>query len=245
VSPKKFGVYNVSNSTQLICSNHFQSDAYAGDKKNEKHIEESHSQYRYKRMEELLNQQSKITPQIAVDILRNKEGLNNKKIGYGNEKAITQLLAHHAIVFKPEQGLVWVSSNPYQLGEFVAYDLNDIFNTPRKQYLSNTNLTIEKDDFQFSKAYQNYETYRALRAQVLGSIKNNEDVNPSNISKLQATNPEYCESYFIVGEYYYKKGYLIAALNAFEKAKAKEITTIPDKRKIDLYIKKLKRKLEL
>jgi hypothetical protein len=138
-----------------------------------------------------------------------------------------------------------VSSNPYQLGEFVAYDLNDIFNTPRKQYLSNTNLTIEKDDFQFSKAYQNYETYRALRAQVLGSIKNNEDVNPSNISKLQATNPEYWESYFIVGEYYYKKGYLIAALNAFEKAKAKEITTIPDKRKIDLYIKKLKRKLEL
>jgi hypothetical protein len=245
VSPKKFGVYNVSNSTQLICSNHFQSDAYAGDKKNEKHIEESHSQYRYKRMEELLNQQSKITPQIAVDILRNKEGLNNKKIGYGNEKAINQLLAHHAIVFKPEQGLVWVSSNPYQLGEFVAYDLNDIFNTPRKQYLSNTNLTIEKDDFQFSKAYQNYETYRALRAQVLGSIKNNEDVNPSNISKLQATNPEYWESYFIVGEYYYKKGYLIAALNAFEKAKAKEITTIPDKRKIDLYIKKLKRKLEL
>lgn len=245
VSPKKFGVYDVSNSTQLICSNHFQSDAYADDKKNEKHIEESHSLYRYKRMEELLNQQSKITPKIAVDILRNKEGLQNKNIGYGNEKAINQLLAHHAVVFKPEQGLVWVSSNPYQLGEFVAYDLNDVFNAPRKQYLSNTNLTIEKDDFQFSKAYQNYETYRALKAQVLGSIKNHEDVNPSNISKLQATNPEYWETYYIVGEYYYKKGYLTAALNAFEKAKTKEITTIPDKRKVDLYIKKLKRKLNL
>lgn len=245
VSPKKFGVYDVSNSTQLICSNHFQSDAYADDKKNEKHIEESHSLYRYKRMEELLNQQSKITPKIAVDILRNKEGLQNKNIGYGNEKAINQLLAHHAVVFKPEQGLVWVSSNPYQLGEFVAYDLNDVFNAPRKQYLSNTNLTIEKDDFQFSKAYQNYETYRALKAQVLGSINNHEDVNPSNISKLQATNPEYWETYYIVGEYYYKKGYLTAALNAFEKAKAKEITTIPDKRKVDLYIKKLKRKLNL
>lgn len=245
VSPKKFGVYDVSNSTQLICSNHFQSDAYADDKKNEKHIEESHSLYRYKRMEELLNQQSKITPKIAVDILRNKEGLQNKNIGYGNEKAINQLLAHHAVVFKPEQGLVWVSSNPYQLGEFVAYDLNDVFNAPRKQYLSNTNLTIEKDDFQFSKAYQNYETYRALKAQVLGSINNHEDVNPSNISKLQATNPEYWETYYIVGEYYYKKGYLTAALNAFEKAKTKEITTIPDKRKVDLYIKKLKRKLNL
>ena len=245
VSPKNFGVYNVSNSTQLICSNHFQSDAYADDKKNKKHIEESHSQYRYQRMEELLNQQSKITPQIAVDILRNKEGLQNKTIGYGNEKALNQLLAHHAVVFKPEQGLVWVSSNPYQLGEFVAYDLNDVFNTPRKQDLANTNLTIEKDDFQFTKAYQNYEAYRALRTQVLGAIKNDEDVDPSIISKLPATNPEYWEAYYLIGQYYYNKGYLTASLNAFQKAMTKEITTVPDQYKIELYIKKLKRKLHL
>lgn len=72
VSPKNFGVYEVSNSNQLICSNHFQSEAYANDENNLKHIKESHSQYRYQRMEELLDQQEKITPQIAVDILRNK-----------------------------------------------------------------------------------------------------------------------------------------------------------------------------
>jgi hypothetical protein len=45
--------------------------------------------------------------------------------------------------------------------------------------------------------------------------------------------------------YYYKKGYLTASLNAFEKAKTKEITTIPDKGNVNLYIKKLKRKLNL
>ncbi|WP_337251582.1 C45 family peptidase [Maribacter halichondriae] len=33
VSPKNFGVYEVENSNQLICSNHFQSAAYDGDKK--------------------------------------------------------------------------------------------------------------------------------------------------------------------------------------------------------------------
>ncbi|MEH6535264.1 MAG: C45 family peptidase [Psychroserpens sp.] len=245
VSPKNFGVYEVPNSNQLICSNHFQSDAYADDEKNIKHKAESHSQYRYQRMEELLNQHPKITPQIAVDILRNKEGLHDKTIGYGNEKALNQLLAHHAIVFKPEQGLVWVSSNPYQLGEFVAYNLNDIFKNPKKESLSNDFLTIEKDSFQFTKAYKDYEAYRKLSAQVLSSIEKDKTIDSSIISDLQITNPEYWEAYYLVGTYYYNKGYYTAALIAFEKAKTREITTVPDQKKVDRYIKKLKRKLSL
>ena len=245
VSPKNFGIYEVSNSNQLICSNHFQSEAYSNDKKNIEQKKESHSQYRYLRMQELLSQQQKITPQIAVDILRNKEGLQNKKIGYGNEKALNQLLAHHAIVFKPEQRLVWVSSNPYQLGEFVGYDLNEIFNNPIKKSLENTVLTIEKDTFQFSRAYRDYKIYRELRDQFKSSIKENESVSPTTISNLIKSNPDYWEAYYIAGTYYYKKGYLTKALNSFEKAKTKEITTVPDKRNVDLYIKKLKRKLNL
>lgn len=245
VSPENFGIYDVPNSNQLICSNHFQSDPYSDDKKNIQHKNESHSQYRYLRMEELLAQQQKITPQIAVDILRNKEGLQNKKIGHGNEKALNQLLAHHAVVFKPEQRLVWVSSNPYQLGEFVAYNLNEIFNNPTKKLLESTALTIEKDTFQFSKAYRDYEIYRDLSHQIKSSIKEGKAVSPATISKLIKSNPDYWEAYYITGMYYYKKGYLTASLNAFEKAKTKEITTIPDKRNVNLYIKKLKRKLNL
>ena len=245
VSPTNFGVYEVSNENQLICSNHFQSDAYAEDKKNQKHIVESHSLYRYQRMEELLNQQPKITPQIAVDILRNKNGLNNKSIGYGNEKALNQLLAHHAIVFKPEQRLVWVSSNPYQLGEFVAYNLNAIFKNPNKLSLANTALNIEKDPFQFTQAYRDYQTYRTLRAQVLSAIKNNETLTPEILSELRNKNPQYWEAYYLVGKYYYEKGYYTASLNAFEKAKTKEITTVPDLQDVDKHIKKLKRKLAL
>ncbi|MEW4922214.1 C45 family peptidase [Algibacter sp. 2305UL17-15] len=245
VSPENFGIYDVPNSNQLICSNHFQSDAYSDDKKNREHKIESHSQYRYQRMEELLGQQQRITPQIAVDILRNKEGLQNKNIGFGNEKALNQLLAHHAIVFKPEQRLVWVSSNPYQLGAFVAYNLNEVFKNPDKNLLANTELTIEKDRFQFSKAYRDYEIYRKLSHQIKSSIKKDEAVSPTTISNLLKSNPEYWEGYYIIGEYYYKKGYLTAALNIFKTAKTKEITTVPDERNVDLYIKKLKRKLNL
>lgn len=244
VSPKNFGVYNVPNSNQIICSNHFQSNAYAEDKNNIKHIEESHSKYRYQRMQELLQQQPKVTPQIAVDILRNKEGLGDKKIGYGNEKALNQLLAHHGIVFKPEDRMVWISSNPYQLGEFVAYDLNDVFNKRQiKTGLSRPELNIEKDVFQYTKAYKDYEKYRKLRKDVQRAIDTNEMLDTSFITTFLKTNPEYWEAHYLVGKYYYKKGYYTAALHTFEKASNKEITRVPNKREIDSYIKKLKRKL--
>ena len=247
VSPKNFGVYEVQNSNQLICANHFQSEAYSEDENNSKHILESHSQYRYDRMEELLLQNEKLTPQIAVDILRNKEGLQDKLIGYGNEKALNQLLAHHSIVFKPEQKMVWVSSNPYQLGEYVAYNLNDIFKniplTSSNGILSNSESNIKKDNFQYTKAFQDYEMYRVLKTQIEEAIEENKSIEPSVLLAIQNANPEYWESYYLVGDYYYQKKYYRAALNAFEKANTKEITTIPNKKQLELYIKKLKRKL--
>ena len=121
VSPSNFGVYEVPNSAQqLICSNHFQSEAYQQDQRNLDWIKNSHSQYRYDRMQELLSQEHKLSVTEAVSILRNKKGLNNQPLGYGNEKALNQLLAHHGIVFQPEQLKVWVSSNPYQLDSWMS-----------------------------------------------------------------------------------------------------------------------------
>jgi len=66
VSPTNFGVYKVANTNQLVCSNHFQSDSYVSDRRNQKAIEESHSLYRYQRMTELLSENDKLTPEKAV-----------------------------------------------------------------------------------------------------------------------------------------------------------------------------------
>lgn len=249
VSPKNFGVYEVQNTDQLICSNHFQSAAYKADKKNQMHILESHSQYRYDRMQELLGESDKTTVQSAVDILRNKRGLDEKEIGYGNEKALNQLLAHHGIVFKPEELLVWVSSNPYQLGEFVAYDLNNVFknveNNPEKTTLAEENLTIPEDFFQYSRAYRDYQKYRKLKNKVLIAISNEQHLEQSLLKELQHYNPEYWEAYYLVGRYQYARGYYTAALKAFEQALKKEITTVPDKENVMRHIKKIKRRLHL
>ncbi len=244
VSPNNFGVYEVENSGQLICSNHFQSAAYANDKKNRKHIFESHSQYRYKRMEELLDEKSKVTPKIVVDILRDKKGLDDKRIGYGNEKALNQLLAHHGIVFQPEDLKVWVSSNPYQLGEFVGYDLNEIFNESDgddgAKSMSRPKLKIAEDPFLNTLAYRHYQRYRKLRNQITKAISSDGKVDKKTLEEFILLNPDFWEAYYLVGKYNYEKGYDRLALKAFLEAETKEVTTVPDRKNIERYIRKLK-----
>ena len=245
VSPNNFGVYEVLNSANhLICSNHFQSAAYADDKKNQKHILESHSQYRFERMEELLEEKPKVNPKIAVEILRDKKGLDEKDIGYGNEKALNQLLAHHGIVFKPEELLVWVSSNPYQLGEFVAYDLKGIFSEGEKSAgtsMSKSSLNIEKDPFLHSEAYLDYERYRELKDMINSAISKETPLGREVLGEFEESNPEFWEVHYLIALYNYNRGYDTVALKAFEKAASKEITTVPDREKVERYIRKIKR----
>ncbi len=244
VAPDNFGVYNVENTDALICSNHFQSEAYKNDTRNLKWIVESHSMYRFERMEELIAEEEKLNVPDAVAILRNKKGLDNKEIGFGNEKALNQLLAHHGIVFKPESGKVWVSSNPYQLGEFVEYDLNEVFKNrdgnPAIASVSNTQGNIPEDAFIHSKKYTDYEEYRILERKVEKAISEKESISPETISALQKKNPEYWKAYYLTGKYYFGKNYDAAAKLAFEKALTKEITTVPDKKNIEKYLRKLK-----
>ncbi|MBT9186672.1 C45 family autoproteolytic acyltransferase/hydolase [Zobellia russellii] len=248
VSPHNFGVYEVENGNQLVCSNHFQSEAYADDKKNRKHIFESHSQYRYERMEELLDEAPKVTPELAVDILRNKNGLDNKRIGYGNEKALNQMLAHHGIVFQPEDLVVWVSSNPYQLGEFVAYDLNEVFKNADQNSgakpISLSDKNIAPDPFLRTLAYRHYERYRDLNREITAAIASEEKIEPAVLSEFVAINPDFWEVHFLVGQYHYEEKNYQEALKAFETARSKEITTVPDTEVLDKYIKKTKRKLK-
>jgi len=246
VSPNKMDVYDVPNNDQLICSNHFQGEAFAADKRNLEQITNSHSEYRFERMQELLNENPKVNPEIASEILRNKEGLKNIDLGFGSEKALNQLMAHHGIIFKPKEKLVWVSANPYQLGEFICYDLNTVF-SERKNNLASfqkENLNIAKDPFLESTAYQNYKKFKVEDSKLDSIIEKKENVSSGFLEHYQTLNPDYWVVYYKAGLYFYqKKEFLQAKLN-FEKALQHEITTIPEKENIEKYLKKVKRKLK-
>ncbi|WP_228852845.1 C45 family autoproteolytic acyltransferase/hydolase [Aegicerativicinus sediminis] len=245
VSPNNLGVFEVPNSNELICSNHFQSEAYKDDRRNERTIEESHTAYRYKKMQELLESQNKINVSDAVSILRNKEGLNGKVLGYGNEKAINQLLAHHGIVFKPGELKVWVSSNPYQLGTFVAYDLNEVFKNdigtnPKSMAIDSIN--IPADSFRKSEEYKTYEIYRKKEFEIEQAIINKELIPNFEPQEFISLNPNYWKSHFLAGRYLYSEENYKSAINFFRNSLTKEIPSIPETEEVKKFLKKSLRK---
>ncbi len=248
MSPKNFGIYEIPNS-RLICTNHFQSEAYQDDKRNLNRIENSHSQYRFERMEELLDQTlstEKVTPKKMVEILRDKQGLENESLGYGNEKALNQLLSHHAVVFQPEKSLFWASSAPYNLGVFTAYDLKEIFNDNKLDYQPQhiDSLHIPADDFQYSKAFKNYEKYRKINREIdQGIAQKDKNFKEDKILKYQSLNPDFWEVYYKSGLLYYRAKKYEKAEKAFELALEKIITTKPDEKQVQKMLKKTKRKL--
>jgi len=242
VSPDNFGVFKVENSSQLVCTNHFQSEAYKDDERNQKQIAESHSEYRYEKLQELLTENPKLNPEKMASILRDKSGLKGEKIGYGNEKALNQLLAHHAVIFSPEKRLVWVSSNPYQLGEFVCYDLNKIFSDERMKTgeFATSNLNIAKDSFVDSQEFKNYEEFKKLSSQ----FDESKILSDEFINHYQALNPDFWLAYYQAGKYYFNQKDYQKAKVEFEKALTKEITAVPDKGNVEKYLKKALRKLK-
>lgn len=248
VSPKNFGVYKVQNSSRVFCTNHFQSEAYKNDKRNQKHIVESHSEYRYEKLQELLQENKKLNPEKMVAILRNKSGLKGEKIGYGNEKAINQLLAHHAVIFSPQKKLVWVSSNPYQLGEFVCYDLNEIFSGKRlkRGEFAASQFNIAKDPFANSEEFVKYEQYKMMNTEMTHAIDNNDHIALTDdfISYYQSLNPDFWVVYYQTGKYYYQLKDYQKAKAEFEKALTKEITTLPDKENVEKYLRKTVKRLK-
>lgn len=247
VSPKNFGVYRVQNTSRVLCTNHFQSEAYKDDKRNQKHIEESHSEYRYEKLQELLQEEKKITPEKMASILRNKSGLQDESIGYGNEKALNQLLAHHAVIFSPQKKLVWVSSNPYQLGEFVCYDLNEIFSGKQlsQSLVAKTGLNIARDPFADSEEFEHYEQSKMLGKEINEATENKDILLTDDlIPYYESMNPDFWLVYYQSGKYYFSKKEYSKAKSAFEKALTKEITTVPDKKNVEKYLKKTLKKLK-
>lgn len=241
VSPHNFGVYSVENSAKIFCTNHFQSEAYKDDKRNQKHIVESHSEYRYEKLQELLQENKKLNPEKMATLLRDQSGLKKKSIGFGNEKAINQLLAHHAVIFSPQKKLVWVSSNPYQLGEFVCYDLDEVFSDERLKSgkFSKSEFNIAKDSFADSQEFRNYEEFKKLSSEF---DDENKVLSDEFIHYYQSLNPDFWLGYYLAGKYYFKLKDYQRAKTEFEKALTKEIATIPYKENVEKYLKKVFKK---
>ena len=237
-TPTSLDIYD-PHKNYIVCTNHFQSNGLKESKDNIEQLNESASPYRYKRMMELLNAAGENTVQKTADILRDKKGLHNVDIGLGNEKAVNQLIAHHSIIFEPKKLLVWISASPWQLGEYVAYDLHKVFSLKKPGQdaeINESNLTIPADSFLLSDDFRKFQQFRIYKQR----IADKEDVNTDS---LIATNPGYYNTYVLAADYLYRKEQFKKSLQYYQVALTKEIATKKEEAHIKDGINKCNNKL--
>ncbi len=222
-SPYKIALV-VPASDYIACANHFQSATFSNDPLNIRNKAENASFYRYQRLIQNISTPVPMNCQDVAAILRDKKGLNNADPGYGNEKAINQLIANHSIIFKPLQLQVWVSAPPWQLGKYICYDLNEIFHNfaglKRRMDISDTGKTIAADLFLQSSDYKRFLKFKEMREKLKKSLHNKENISitSSFITEFINSNPGYFEVYSLIGDYYFKMGQWKEAKTAFHKA---------------------------
>ena len=227
------------NDNTLILTNHFQSNELKNTELNMQSIVEGSSVYRYNRVEELLNKNGKMDYKDVVALLRDQKGLKGIDIGITNEKAVNQLVCHHAIVFDPNNRIVWVSEFPYQIGAFKAYNLNkifsDTFNINKVKSISDDSLKIAADDFLYSDEYKNFREYKKTTALLMNIVNNKSENNitDSDINAYLQLNPNYYYPYFVVGKYYNSIGKNQQAIDNYKRALNYEFPRLVDKKQVE------------
>ncbi len=234
-TPYDSAVY-APNGFELICTNHFQSEKMKHDALNLKQINESSSMMRFKRMEELFGRHEKISVTAAISMLRDKKGVGDTIVGFGNEIAIDQLIAHHSVVFKPEVLKMWISAGPYCLGSYVCYDLNEIFH-PNFDVKNHPEITVVQelipaDALLFDGSYENYIRFKKIRLS-LHEIKKPKIADRKLIDELIAINPDSYLSYWEAGDFYMRDKMYPKAIEMYIIALTKPIPTLKEKQTIE------------
>ena len=232
-SPKRIDIYRPSNS-RLTCANHYQSESFKNDSINVKNIQDSDSEYRFVRLNQLLESNFPINPSESIEILRNQKGLDEVELGMGNPKAINQLLAHHGIVFQPEKRLLWISTNPFQLGEFLCYDLNEVFGGKEKGKMSVDSLVVPSDTFLSSNSYQSFLRYKELKNRLFDNVALGKEIewNTGLEDEFVKSNPENYITYFMLGDYYLEQDNFEKAKGYYELSLSKEVASEQERNKI-------------
>jgi isopenicillin-N N-acyltransferase-like protein len=237
-TPETTALY-YSNDSRIICANHYQSKELNQTKLNIEDMNDSTSVYRQQRVSELLNAAPQMNEEKMASILRDRKGNGEASIGMGNPKAINQLIAHHSIIFNPYKKLVWISTSPFQLGEYLAIDLEQIFNAGKNidSLKSNSGKypNISADSFLLSSSWKDFLYYKKTAAALTASAKNEKGefvFSSDEINKFVASNPDYYNVYLLVGDYFQKNEKPEEALKYYRLALSKELPSVVDKQSI-------------
>ncbi|HOO98768.1 MAG TPA: C45 family autoproteolytic acyltransferase/hydrolase [Bacteroidales bacterium] len=226
-SPHKTALFSPPGN-KVVCANHFQGEAFSNDKRNINTISGSDSRYRFERMNELLGRDQAIDVADAVSILRDRLGPGDTDPGLGNPMAINQLIAHHSVVFKPDDRIAWISTEPYQLGKFVAYNLDSIFRLAPGDILQNheiyePDMTVPEDTFLLTREYANFIRHREMSRELADKEREKQTLPESFEETYTSTNPKLYSVWSDLGDYWFEMEEYTKAYNYYQTALTREI----------------------
>ena len=230
-TPDSLGFYYPSDD-KIVVSNHFQSPELKALPINIEHIASSESKYRFERTHELLYAEENTDIEGILGILRNQKGLGDKNIGMGNPMAINQLLAHHAVIFKPYERLIWVSNYPFQEGKLDAYDLSKMgkYKTALVQFpISIDSLSLNEDRFLSSQSFQDFELYKKLHGVIKHAGEKQKPLENGLIDQFISANQNYYEVYRLAAWYFDENKDFDQAIEYYKLALSKEIPYLEDR----------------
>jgi predicted choloylglycine hydrolase len=246
-TPSEMDTYSSPNNS-LVCANHFQGKLFLQDSLNVQDMRESPSVYRENRCKQLIAEDTIQNYLSVAATLRDMRGMNNANIGMGNEKAMNQLISHHSVIFLPHQQIIWVSTSPYQLGTYVAYDLKKIFaddvglKQPKIIYIDS--LSIAPDSFLYATNYQSFKKYKQLKSLLqTANFWGNDIPNIDQFAnELIESNPKYYYVYKLLGDYYFAHKNFGKASNMYLKTLDLEIEHQSTKKQIEQRLAEIQQK---
>jgi len=233
-SPYAIAMYEETGN-QILCTNHFQSAQFSKDPSNISHQQRSASVPRYQRLAALLARDSSLSVMDAANILRNRRGAGDREVGMGNEKVLNQLIAHHSIIFKPAQRMVWISTSPYQLGSYIAYDLKQILASPelmlKHKQIYKKALTLPADSFLDSRDWENFQQFKKLTLEITGAAPE-KGLSDTEIQAYIELNKDFFYTWEVCGDYYLRKHEITKARECYQEALSRDIPTLDEQERI-------------
>ncbi len=126
---------------------------------------------------------------------------------------------------------MWLSTNPFQLGEFLCYDLNEVFSVsydaPKPEGVYIDSLSIPADPFLKSDEYEKFLRYKELKNRLFDYIIMSKDIewNAELEKDFIQSNPESYITYLMLGDYHLESGNTTKAEEYYTVSLSKEVAS--------------------
>ncbi|HVU27805.1 MAG TPA: C45 family autoproteolytic acyltransferase/hydrolase [Verrucomicrobiae bacterium] len=215
----------------IVCPNHFETSGLKDNPRNTNYMNEATSVSREKRMLELLKQNDgKIDAPLAAQFLRDRDLPGGIFAGNGNRGTLNAFIATHAVVMDLTDGIFWAASPPNQLGQFVAFDVND-FSHELPQLTIPADQTLVDGEFENERA--------ALKCLTDGNraLKKNDAATALQLAeKAETLNPGFYQNAMLRGHVLLASGKNDEAAKAFQLALAEHPAFLKEKQEIESWL---------